>query len=447
MDIEEEAKHLLGLIEKSGVDEGEVYIETSGGVEIEIRDQAVERLKKRESGGYALRLISGQRMSVVHSSDARPESFEKTVAKGADLAKAAAPDDANSLVEPVGDAGDVAVYDEEFEGIPFDRKVALLKDVETLAFACDPLVKRIENISYDDTRAEVVVANTKGVFKHKRATSFNIACSVIAEKDGEVQTGGEWINSRFFARLDAPSKIATRACWKATSLLGGRKVTSQSAPVIFDRDASWAVLTHFSAMVNGENIASGVSMIKDRVGQAIASPLVTVVDDATLRGGIASMPFDGEGTPCSRTVVLDRGVLKAFLFDARTARKTGAKSTGNGTRDGYRALPAVGTTNFHIENGESAPEEIIKSTARGLWVITLDGWWMGISPATGDFSSGARGFWIENGEVAYPAQNVTIASNVLDMFRAVDAVGNDLRLNNPTVAPTLRVGGMSIGGA
>jgi PmbA protein len=447
VDIEKTAKHLLGLIEKSDVDEGEVYVEASGGVEMEIRDQAVDRLKKRESGGYALRLISGKRMSVVHSSDLRPESFEKIVAKGADLAKAAAPDEANSLVDPAEGVADVGVCDEAFDGIPFDRKVTLLKDVETLAFACDPLVKRIENISYDDTKAEVVVANTRGVFKYKRATSFGVECSVIAEKDGEVQTGGESVGSRFFAQLDAPSRIATRACWKATSLLGGRKVSSQSAPVIFDRDASWAVLAHFASMVNGENIASGISLVKDRVGQAIASPLVTVVDDATLRGGVASMPFDGEGTACSRTVVLDRGVLRAFLFDARTARKVGAKSTGNGTRDGFRALPAVGPTNFHIENGDSAPEAIIKSTARGLWVITLDGWWMGISPATGDFSSGARGFWIENGEVAYPAQNVTIASNLLDMFQAVDAVGNDLRLSHPTVAPTLRVGEMSIGGA
>jgi len=172
-----------------------------------------------------------------------------------------------------------------------------------------------------------------------------------------------------------------------------------------------------------------------------------VVDDATLSGGVASMPFDAEGTPCARTVVLQRGVLKSFLFDARTARKAGARSTGNATRDSFRSLPAVGTTNFHIENGDSDPEAIIKSTARGLWVIHLDGWWMGISPATGDFSSGARAFWIENGEVAYPVANVTVASNLLDMLQAVDAVGNDLRLNHPTVAPTLRVSGMSIGGA
>lgn len=447
MDIEKTAKQLVGLIGKSGVDEGEVYIEASRGLEMEIRDQAIERLKRRETGGFALRLVSDRRMAVVHSSDLRPESLEKAVAAGADLAKAAAPDDANALVEPAEGIADVAVYDQDFDGIPFDQKVSVLKDVETLAFACDPLVKRIESISYDDASADVVVANTKGVFKHKRATSFSVNCTVIAEKDGEVQTGSESVNSRFFSRLDPPSKIASRACWKATSLLGGRKVPSQSAQVVFDRDAAWALLVHLSAMVNGDNVASGISMLKDRIGQKVASPLITVADDATLVGGVASAPFDDEGTPCSRTLVLEGGVLKSFLFDARSSRRVGARSTGNGHRDGFRALPSVGTSNFYLENGQSTPEEIIKSTARGLWVISLEGWWMGISPATGDFSSGARGFWIENGEVAYPAQNVTIASNLLDILRAVDAVGSDLRLSYPTGSPTLRVAEMSIGGA
>jgi PmbA protein len=447
VDIEKTAKRLLALIEKSGVDEGEVYIENSSGLEMEVRDQAVERLKKRETGGFALRLIVDKRLSVVRSTDLREDSLAKTVAKGIELARTAAPDEANSLVTPAEGVADVGVFDQTFDEIAFERKVNLLRDIETMVFACDPLVKRIEGLSYDDTKAEVVVANTRGVFKHKRGTRFGVDCSAIAEKDGDVMTGGESVNSRFFDRIDPPSKIATRACWKATSMIGARTLGSRNLPVVFDRDAAWALLVHFMAMVNGENIATGVSMLNGRIGENIASPLVTIVDDATMEGGIASAPFDDEGTPCSRTLVMDGGVLRAFLFDAGTAHRVGAKSTGNGMRAGFRALPGVGATNFHIERGTSTPEEIIKSTPRGLWVVDLTGWWMGISPATGDFSSGARGFLVENGEVAFPVKNVTVASNLLDMLRGVDAVGSDLFFKHPTAAPTLRVGEMSVGGA
>lgn len=446
MDIESTAKRLLGLVEKSGAGQGEIYVESSSGVEMEVRDQAVERLKKKESGGFALRLVVDGKMAVVYSSDLGEASLEKTVAKGIDLAKMAAPDPANTFAEPAEGPTDVGVFDQAFDEIALERKVSLLKDIETLAFAYDPAIRRLEGLSYSDSKAEVVIANTKGVFKRKRATSFEVELSVIAEKDGDVETGGQSVETRFFDRIDPPSEIAGRACWRATSFLGGKAVPSENVPVVLDRDAGWAVLVHFAAMVNGESIAIGTSMLKDRIGQVIASPLVTVVDDAVMPGGIASAPFDDEGTPCARTVVLEGGTLRSFLFDQRTAVKSGAKSTGNGGRDDFRSLPAVAPTNFYLEKGVSTPEGIIKSTARGLFVMALTGWWMGISPSTGDFSSGARGLWIENGEAVFPVKNVTIASNLLDMLRSVDAVGNDLILKHPTAAPTIRIAEMSVGG-
>ncbi|MFZ1947239.1 MAG: TldD/PmbA family protein [bacterium] len=446
MDIETTAKELLRLVDRSGVDQGEVYIETSTGLEMEVRDQAVERLKTQQTGGFALRLIADRRMAVVRSSDLRQEALEKTVAKGVELARMAAPDEANSLAQPAEGPDDVGVFDESFDQIPFERKAGFLKDTETLAFACDPLVRRMEGISYWDSKARVVVANTNGVLKTKRSTAFGVNCSVIAEKDGDVETGGEEVTSRFFDRLEPPSKIASRACWKATSMLGGKAIASQTAPVILDRDAAWALLAHLAAMVNGKSVAMGVSVLKDRIGDAIAAPAVTVVDDAVMAGGVASAPFDDEGTPCSRKVLVDRGVLKGFLFDVRSAVKAGAKSTGNGLRGGFRELPEVRSTNLYLAGGGSKPEDIVKSTARGLWVVSLTGWWMGISASTGDFSSGARGFWVENGEIAFPVKNVTVAANLLDILKRVDAVGDDLVFNERTTAPTLRVAEMSVGG-
>lgn len=446
MDIESAAKRLLGLIEKAGIREGEVYLETSSGLDMQARDQAVERLKRRETGGFGLRLVADKKMSMLYSSDLTDASMEKAVARGVDLAKVAAPDDANTFGEPVEGTTDVGVFDQSFDEIPLDRKLGLLRDIETLAFACDPAVKRIEYLAYSDSKSDVLIANTKGLMKRKQDTAFTVGCSVIAESNGEVETGGDDMESRFFDSIDPPSKIASRACWKATSLLGSKSVPSQSVPVIFDRDAGSALLAYLSSMISGENIATGVSILRERIGDAIASPLVTVVDNAVMQGGIASAPFDGEGTPCRETTVLDRGSLMSFLFDRRTALKSGAESTGNGVRGGFRSPLSVGTTNFYMAAGGPSADDIIKSTPRGLWVVNLTGWWMGVSPATGDFSSGARGFWIENGEAQFPVKNVTVASNLLDMLDRIDVVGSDLFFRHSTATPTFRVAGMSVGG-
>jgi PmbA protein len=447
MDIEQTTKRLLGLIEKSGADQGEVFMMASSGISIEFRDQAIERLKQEESSGFGLRLICGGRMAVVASSDLQESSLEKTVAKGVELAKTAAPDEDNVLADRSESATVAGIYDEGFDDIALDRKTALLKDLEKAAFAYDPAVSRIEQISYDDSKSDVIVANTKGIFRRRRGTRFSTSCSVIAERDKEVSIGGSQANAKRFDRLIEPPTLAARAAREAVSLLGGKPIASQSAPVVFDKNVGVAMLSHFIAMVNGDNVTTGMSALKGRIGEAIGSSLVTIVDDPTLADGASGAPFDDEGTPCARTVVLDRGVLKTFLFDAMTGRKFGTKSTGNGWRRGYRAVPSVGTSNLYLAKGDQKPEAIVKSMERGLWVTRLAGWWMGISPATGDFSSGASGLWIEKGEVVRPVTGVTVASNVLDMLRGINAVGDDLAFTEDTVCPTVRIAEMSIGGA
>jgi predicted Zn-dependent protease len=181
VDTEKIAKRLLALIEKSGADEGEAFVQSSMGLEMEVRDQAVERLKRREAGGFALRLVADHKLAVVTSSDAR----------GVELAATATPDDSNSLPAPLGEEPAVVACDAGFDSIAFDRKVALLKDLETLAFACDPAIRKMQGISYSDSKDDVVVANTNGVFRRRLTTSFNMGCSVIAERAGDVETGGE----------------------------------------------------------------------------------------------------------------------------------------------------------------------------------------------------------------------------------------------------------------
>ncbi|MFH1313117.1 MAG: TldD/PmbA family protein [Candidatus Eisenbacteria bacterium] len=446
MDAEKLSKRLLGLIEGSGITEGEVYVQKTRGLEVTLRDQEVERLQNTDAGGFALRLIDDQRMGFVHSSDLREASLERAVEKGVDLARNATPDEFNSLVEPARSAGDVETYDDAIVSVAYDRKINLLKDVETLCFAYDPSISKIGELSYEDSEVETVIANTKGVFQHSASTRFSVGVDVVAERDGEVESGGERSESRFFEDLDPPSRIASKACWKATSLIGGKTLSTQNAPVIFDRDTGYALLGHLFAMINGRNVADGLSLLGGRIGEQIASPLVTVVDDPTISGAIGSRLFDAEGTPSGRTVIVDGGTLRSYLFDSRSGRKAGLATTGNAGRDGFRALPAVGYTNLFVEGGTASPDEIMKTTESGLWLLSLAGWWVGINASTGDFSSGAKGLWIEGGEVAHPVKKVTIASNIIDMLGAVDVIGDDLHLRHAASTPTIRIGEMKIGG-
>jgi PmbA protein len=447
MGIEETAKRLLGLIEKAGVDEGEVYIQKTRGLEVSLRDQEVDSLRNMDESGYALRLISGGRMGFVHSSDLRDEALAKSVEQAVALAKASQPDESNRLPEPSGTGSEVDTHDSSFPGIAFERKLALLKDMETLAFAYDPAISRMEWVSYDDSETETVVANTHGIFTHGRSTHFSCGVSVMAERDGEVESAGENTESRYFEDLDPPSKVASRACWKATSLLGAKVIPSQEVPVIFDRDLVYAIMRYIFTMVQGGNVADGLSLLEGKIGEKIASDLVTVVDDATIARGVGSRGFDAEGIPTGTTVIIDKGVLTSFVFDSKSARKTGFASTGNAWRRGFRDLPQVGYSNLFVQRGNSTVEEIIESTDRGLWLMGLAGWWTGINPSTGGFSSGAKGLWIEDGKVVHPVRNVTIASNIIDMLKSVDMLGDDLFFRHGTSSPTLRIAEMTVGGA
>jgi PmbA protein len=446
VDLKSLAEKLLGLIERSRADAGEVFLEHTEGVDIEVRDQAVERLKNTDASGYGLRLIVDKRMAFVSSSDLRDESLERTIHQGVELAVHSAADESNVLAPPSEEELVVNNFDEGIDGIGIDRKVNLLKDTETLCFAYDPAISKMEGLNYTDRKTETVIGNTEGLLSHRHSTYFEIGAGVVAERDGDVENAWEGMESRFFDELDPPSKLASSACRKAIMRLGGGPVETQDVPVIFDRETAYAVLIHFFQMVNGDRIASGVSMLKHRLGEKIGSGLVTIIDDPTLSGKPASRPFDDEGIPSERTVVLDGGVLESFLFDLKTGAKAGYKSTGNASRAGFRALPGVASTNFYLAEGDRSHDEIIAETPRGFHVTSLAGWWVGINPATGDFSSGAKGFWIENGEAVRPVKNVTIASNIIAMLTGVDAVANNLYYRHATVGPSFRISEMRVGG-
>ncbi len=248
--------------------------------------------------------------------------------------------------------------------------------------------------------------------------------------------------SRQFKRLETPEVIGETAAKRALRRLGARKIPTQEAPVVFDPEMAASLLRTLAGAVAGTSIYRGSSFLLNRLKQQIAAETVTVIDDGTIPGALGSRPFDGEGIPTQRTAVVEHGVLQSYLLDTYCARRLGMTSTGNAARDA--AGISVGSANFYLVPGTSTPGEIIASVKSGLYLTELIGF--GVNLVTGDYSRGAVGLWIENGELTYPVEEITIAGNLTEMLRHIEMVGNDLVFRGRTAAPTLKIARMTIAG-
>jgi len=338
------------------------------------------------------------------------------------------------------------IFDPEIRSVSIKRKVALLREMENAALKYDPSVKRTEHVGYSEVSGTVGVSNTNGVSYSYNASSCHLAVGAVAEKNNRMETGYDEWTSCYLKRLPSPIELGREASRRAVALLGSKPVNSQKVPVVFDPEVGFALLAALSQALQGDNVNRGVSYLGDRMGAKIASELVTIRDNGRLPEGPASRPVDAEGVSTSDLVLIEKGVLKGFAYDYSSALRAGKKPTGNAVRGSYRDLPEVGFSNYYMDKGNLKPEDVIGSTSNGLYVMKLAGWWLGLNPASPDFSSAASGLWIKNGKFSQPVSGVTIASTVLDMLAGIDAVADNLVFKGGISCPTFRVKEMALSG-
>jgi len=307
----------------------------------------------------------------------------------------------------------------------------------------DELVTAVDSATYGDSRSSVAIASTTGVAAEYARTDVYAYVAAIARTGDDTQTGLGLTQARAFDDLDLDA-AAHEAAIRAARLLGARKPATARVPVVFDPQMAAGFIGGLSAAVNGLLVHKKSSFLGALLGKRVAAPTVTLVDDATLAEGIATRPFDGEGVSSRKTAVVEDGILRGFLYDATTARKAKAKSTGSASR-AWASLPAIGTSNFYLQRGPQKPEEIIKGVKNGLYVTAMLG--RGADVVTGDYSRGANGIWIENGELTTPVQEITVSGNLLEMLQGIDAVGDDLDFRASTAAPTIRFAELVVSGA
>ncbi|MCX6224326.1 MAG: TldD/PmbA family protein [Bacteroidia bacterium] len=443
MDYIKLTESLVSKAKQFGASAAEVYLETGRNLSIQVQDGEIETIQEASSAGVGFRVIVDGKMGFSHCNDLSNNALEDTLKRAIEFAKLTTPDKNNVLPDDKGVTQVDGLYDPEIMKVPMDKKIQMAIELEKLAMK-DPRITKSSGAGYGEGEGEVYIANSNGLSKTYKSAGCNIGVSVVAEKDDQKNTGGESCSRRFFADLLPLDEIASKAAKKAWELLDPVMIPTQKAAVIFDPDVASSLIGGVLGALVGERVIQGASFLKDYLNKSFASPLLTIVDDGTRAKGMGSAPFDGEGVPTQKRVLVEKGVVKGFIYNTIVAKRAGTTSTGNASRGGFTSLPDIGIHNLYIEAGNNTPEEIIKATDKGLLLKEVTGY--GIDPVTGNFSGGATGFWIENGAIKHPVQGVTIAGNAFDILGNIDMMANDLDMNRGMAAPTFRVKEMQIGG-
>jgi PmbA protein len=428
---------------KKGADAAEVYIENGRNLSIEVRKGEVETVEEAASYGAGLRVFIKGKMAFSSSNDLGEKALDDAIGRAIEFAKITTPDANNVLPDDKGMTEIAGLYDPEIARIPMEQKIGLAKKLEQLAMK-DSRITKSDGARYGESESEVFIANTNGLAKSYRSSACSLGVSVVAEKGEQKSSGGEFCGARSYSDLKPAEEVAAKAARDAYEMLDPKPVKTQKAPVIFHADVGYALLGGILGAVNGERILQGASFLGKMMGQKIGSELVTLIDDGTLEKGIASEPFDGEGVSTRKRTIIDKGVLKGFMYNTIVAKRAGVQSTGNASRGGFTDLPGIGPHQFYMAAGQVKPADIIKATKVGLLVKEVTGY--GINPVNGNFSGGASGFWIEDGKIAFPVKGLTIAGTADEMLNGIEMVADDLDLSRRMVTPTFLIKLLQIGG-
>lgn len=435
---------------KAGADAADAVLVEDESLEARVRDREIEFVKQAKERTLGIRVLlgdrsGGMRTAVTSTSDLSPEAVDRMAEESVALARATALDPSAGL--PDGGFADELPDLELSE--PADRNVAVeariedARRAERAARDADPRIDNSEGSQVGSDFGRVVYANSEGFVGEYDTSSHSLSSEPLA-RDGDAMQRDYWMTvARKLSALEDPAAVGRRAAERAVRRLGAKRVPTCEVPVIFDAITAPSLVRHVLQCVSGYAVYREASFLSERMGDAIASQLVTIIDDGRIPGALGSKPFDGEGLPTRRNTVVEDGVLRSWLLDTYSARKLDLESTGSASR-GAGTSPGVGPTNCWLEPGDESLEALIARTDRGLLITELIG--MGFNPVTGDYSRGAAGLWIEGGEIVHPVEEVTIAGHLSEMLNAIDAVTSEIVWLGRVAAPALRIEHMTVAG-
>ena len=422
---------------KLGADAVHAVAADGRSTEISILDGKIEKVEQSEARDISLKVYAGKSSASISGSVLTKDAIHRLAETALNVARLAPPDPYAGVADPEDLAKDIPSLDLAADDLPSPQALEqLARRTEAAGLAVKGVTKSGgAGASRSETTVGIAISN--GFAQGYRRTGVGFSMSAIAGEGLAMQRDYDYTSAIHFADLRDPETIGRSAGERAVKRVDPRKVKSQSVPVIYDRRVASGLIGHLLGAINGAAIARGTSFLKDQMGQQIFAPHITIVEDPFIRRGLGSRPFDGEGLACHKRNLIENGVLTGWVLDLRSARQLGLRPTGQGSRGG------PSTSNVYLPPGEITPEEQIKSITQGLYVTELIG--SSINGVTGDYSRGASGFWIENGELTYPVSEITIAGNLKDMFRTIQPASN-LEFRSSVNAPNCLVEGLTIAG-
>jgi len=446
-DLKQIASDVVTRAMQGGASTAECVIREGDEFSTVVRLGQVETLKESGSKSIGVRVFFGKRAASTYSSDFSPAGIERMLNSALELAKITSEDPYAGLPEPgsFGSlSGNLDLYHEDVYSLPGSERIDHARRAEKAALETDPRLKNSDGGSFDAATGRKVLANSLGFVGEYRRSYCSVAAVPIAQDElGNMQRDYWFSVSRTLSKLESPEQVGREAARRTIRRLGARKVKTAKVPVVLDPLVAASIIEHIFEGVNGDSVYRGASFLAGKLGQKIAGDNVTVIDDGTIVGGFGTSPFDGEGIPTRRTVVVENGVLKSYLLNTYTARKLGLHTTANASR-GLAGTPGIGLGNYFLQAGPKTPQQLIGDIKQGLYVTEFLG--HGANLVTGDYSRGASGLWIENGELTYPVEEITVAGNLKDMFFNISEIGSDLEFRGSVASPTIRLDGLMVGG-
>ncbi len=436
---------------------------------VNVRLGQVEQLTQSGSRALGLRVFfetsQGQRTANTSTSDLSSEGISRIIHSAVELAKITSPDPFAGLPDRSAfgsnDPASQHLYFTDVDAIPPAERIDIARRCEAAALATDPRIQNSKGADFDASSSHRIMVNSRGFSGEYRRSYCGFSATPIAQDasgSGSSMQSDYWYSSARTAKLlDTPEAVGRKAAQRALRRLGARRVPTQQCPVVFPAEAARGLMGTLLSAADGDAIYRNSSMFSGKLGEQVAGENITMIDDGTLVfdhtlasgetlrvGGFGTSPFDGDGLATRRTVVIERGILKSLMLNTYTARKLNMQSTGKASR-GLAGAPGIGGGNYFLQPGTLTPDQIVADIPNGLYVLSTMGF--GVNLVTGDYSQGASGLWIENGELAFAVEEITIAGNLKDIFRNISAIGNDLEFRGAGAVPTVRVEGMTIAGS
>jgi PmbA protein len=443
------ADRILGGATAGGATEAEAFFAHGRELTVKAFGGDVESLTSAEAQGVGVRVFTDSRMGFAYTSDLTVLGLKRVVEQALDACRFNEPDEHNGLPELASLDGMPELVAPDFDVPSVEDRVAMALELDRITAAQSGDVTRTAGAVYSDERGRVELYNTRGLRAAYDATVAYAYVEAIAERGEEMQSGFSFTYGRSSSALDLQA-CAAEAADRAARLLGSSQVASRTTPVLFEPWAAAELIGTLASSISAEAVQKGRSLLAGKLGETVASPVVSVVDDGCRADGLASRPWDGEGVSTQRTVIVDRGVLRSYLHNTYTARRDGsARSTGNASRGSHKATPELAPSNLVLVPGDDSAAALMQRMGDGVLISDVHGLHTA-NPVTGEFSLGISGFLVENGQRAAPIREMTVAGTILGLLQSVEAVGSDLRFmvgGGFVGAPSLLVRDLPIAGA